>query len=65
MKLSALIALIVATVAIASPAAVSLKRSTKLSRDVNGNEVKNPCVECPCEGFTGYCTCVPNGCCCT
>ncbi|KAF2791637.1 hypothetical protein K505DRAFT_326703 [Melanomma pulvis-pyrius CBS 109.77] len=22
------------------------------------------CIECPCLGFDGRCTCIPNGCCC-
>ncbi|KAF1958560.1 hypothetical protein CC80DRAFT_468116 [Byssothecium circinans] len=65
MKISSLIALVAATVALASPAAVSLERSTKVTRDADGTKVLTPCIECPCEGFTGYCTCVPNGCCCT
>ncbi|PVI02359.1 hypothetical protein DM02DRAFT_523111 [Periconia macrospinosa] len=65
MKLSAIIALAMATVTLASPAAFSLERSTKATRDADGATILSPCIECPCDGFTGYCTCVPNGCCCT
>ncbi|KAF2691790.1 hypothetical protein K458DRAFT_411494 [Lentithecium fluviatile CBS 122367] len=65
MKLSALIALAAATVTLASPTAVSLERSMKVTREAGNAIALAPCVECPCEGFTGKCTCVPNGCCCT
>ncbi|KAF2271424.1 uncharacterized protein EI97DRAFT_471202 [Westerdykella ornata] len=64
MNFSALIVLISASLALASPAAVSLNRSTKEMRDAKGNMFPGPCVECPCEEWAG-CRCVPNGCCCT
>ncbi|KAF2877256.1 hypothetical protein BDV95DRAFT_601669 [Massariosphaeria phaeospora] len=65
MKLSALIILITASIGLASPAAVSLNRPTRLERDENGIEQLLPCVECECNGWTGVCKCVKNGCCCT
>ncbi|KAF2654145.1 hypothetical protein K491DRAFT_632544 [Lophiostoma macrostomum CBS 122681] len=65
MKLSSIIALLSASLVLASPATTSLKRSTKLVRDANEHQVATPCVECPCTGFGSGCTCVPNGCCCT
>ncbi|KAH7402835.1 hypothetical protein BKA66DRAFT_564730 [Pyrenochaeta sp. MPI-SDFR-AT-0127] len=65
MKLSALIAVVAATLAVASPAAVSLNRSVKEVRNADDSVSALACVECPCEGFTGVCTCIPNGCCCT
>ncbi|KAF2026997.1 hypothetical protein EK21DRAFT_115239 [Setomelanomma holmii] len=66
MKLSAVIAVVMATVALASPAAVSLNRSVKLVRDEDGTVSTLSCVECPCEQtYEGGCTCIPNGCCCT
>ncbi|KAF2264453.1 hypothetical protein CC78DRAFT_580525 [Lojkania enalia] len=65
MKFSALITLLVASIALASPATTSLERSTKIVVDANGNELAMPCVECPCEpGWNTECTCIPNGCCC-
>ncbi|KAF2788551.1 hypothetical protein K505DRAFT_285916 [Melanomma pulvis-pyrius CBS 109.77] len=64
MKFSALVVVMVASVALASPAAVSLDRSTRTAINGDGDEVQSPCVECPCIGFTSVCTCVPNGCCC-
>ncbi|OAL52667.1 hypothetical protein IQ07DRAFT_380228 [Pyrenochaeta sp. DS3sAY3a] len=63
MKLSAIIALVAATLAIASPAAVSLNRSFLEVRDEDGTVSEFACVECPCPGFTGECICIPNGCC--
>jgi hypothetical protein len=52
-----------AVVAIATPAVVSTDR---LSKDVivDGVVKRVPCIECPCDGFFGKCTCIPNGCCC-
>ncbi|KAF2192432.1 hypothetical protein K469DRAFT_553062 [Zopfia rhizophila CBS 207.26] len=65
MKFSAFVALITASVALATPAAISLERATRLVRDGNGNEIMNPCVQCPCSGFDpSTCRCVPQGCCC-
>ncbi|KAF2818739.1 hypothetical protein CC86DRAFT_413628 [Ophiobolus disseminans] len=64
MKLSGLIAIVMAATALASPAAVSLNRSTKEVRTDDGVVQTLSCVECPCEGFDGYCRCIPNGCCC-
>ncbi|KAF2254756.1 hypothetical protein BU26DRAFT_559415 [Trematosphaeria pertusa] len=65
MKLSALIVLVAASVALASPPANSLERSFKVSRDASNAIQQTPCIECKCNGFDGTCTCIPNGCCCT
>ncbi|OAK94444.1 hypothetical protein IQ06DRAFT_233909 [Phaeosphaeriaceae sp. SRC1lsM3a] len=64
MKFSAIIALVSATIVLASPAAVSLNRSTKEIRADDGTASVLSCVECPCDGFDGVCKCIPNGCCC-
>ncbi|KAF1829825.1 hypothetical protein BDW02DRAFT_573602 [Decorospora gaudefroyi] len=65
MKLSAIIAIVAASVALASPAAVSLERSVKEVRNADGSIVTVSCVECPCtDGWEGKCKCIPNGCCC-
>ncbi|CAI9634119.1 hypothetical protein AG0111_0g12773 [Alternaria gaisen] len=64
MKLSAIIAVVIASVALASPAAVSLERSVKEVRNADGTVASVTCVECPCDGFAGTCKCIPNGCCC-
>ncbi|KAF1914059.1 hypothetical protein BDU57DRAFT_456657 [Ampelomyces quisqualis] len=62
MKLSAIIALVSAAVVLASPAAVSQEVRAE------GDTISPlSCVECPCEGFEGFCRCasIPNGCCCS
>ncbi|KAH7078694.1 hypothetical protein BKA63DRAFT_249246 [Paraphoma chrysanthemicola] len=67
MKLSAFVAIALATVALASPAAVSLNRSVKEVRDEDGTVSALSCVECPpCDGwYDDLCfKCIPNGCCC-
>ncbi|USP82287.1 hypothetical protein yc1106_09561 [Curvularia clavata] len=69
MKVSIILAALGAAVALASPAAfllkqVSLERSVKEVRDVDGTATQLSCVECPCDGFSGKCKCIPNGCCC-
>ncbi|KAF1947360.1 hypothetical protein EJ02DRAFT_334305 [Clathrospora elynae] len=64
MKLSAVIALVAASLAVASPAAASLERSVKEVRSADGTVSSVSCVECPCDGFVGICKCIPNGCCC-
>ncbi|KAL1796216.1 hypothetical protein ACET3X_004756 [Alternaria dauci] len=64
MKLSGIIALVIASVALASPAAVRLERSVKEVRNADGTATAATCVECPCDGFSGTCKCIPNGCCC-
>ncbi|KAF1964721.1 hypothetical protein BU23DRAFT_561691 [Bimuria novae-zelandiae CBS 107.79] len=65
MKLFSVFALALASVALGSPAATSLERSIKLTRDADGTTVLTPCVECPCTSFEpSSCKCVPKGCCC-
>ncbi|KAF1849012.1 uncharacterized protein K460DRAFT_364933 [Cucurbitaria berberidis CBS 394.84] len=64
MKVAIIIAGILSAVAMASPPTMSLKRSF-VGVEVNGKIEPGPCVECPCDGWTGTCTCIPNGCCCT
>ncbi|OCL06522.1 hypothetical protein AOQ84DRAFT_296865 [Glonium stellatum] len=64
MKLSILALLFSASVALTSPATVSLNRATR-STELNGRTLLTPCIECPCQGLEGPCTCVANGCCCT
>ncbi|CAE7208345.1 hypothetical protein PTTW11_09818 [Pyrenophora teres f. teres] len=64
MKFSAILALAAASVAMASPAVASLERSVKEVRNAAVNVAALSCVECPCNGFSGACTCIPNGCCC-
>ncbi|KAF2200877.1 hypothetical protein GQ43DRAFT_472298 [Delitschia confertaspora ATCC 74209] len=64
MKTSFVLAILSAALAIASPAAVSLNRSTR-EVTVDGNTFHVACIECPCEGFEGPCKCVTDGCCCT
>ncbi|KAF2260023.1 hypothetical protein CC78DRAFT_536641 [Lojkania enalia] len=63
---SAIILVLSAAVAMASPAAVSLNRATR-EANVNGVVAQLACVECPCtpDLRNPVCTCVPNGCCCT
>ncbi|KAL6165394.1 hypothetical protein ACJQWK_08623 [Exserohilum turcicum] len=53
---------------LAAPGAISLNRSfktlaTRADSDAEGT-IHIACVECPCNGFTGACQCVNNGCCC-
>ncbi|KAF2787578.1 hypothetical protein K505DRAFT_257400 [Melanomma pulvis-pyrius CBS 109.77] len=63
MKASMIIAFLSAVVVMASPAAVSLNRSTREVIVDDAVEIQS-CVECPCSGFDGSCQCVSNGCCC-
>ncbi|KAF2134968.1 hypothetical protein P153DRAFT_362677 [Dothidotthia symphoricarpi CBS 119687] len=63
MKLSTIAIMFFATIATASPGAISLERSFK-DVEVNGTVVQMACVMCPCHGWVGVCTCVKNGCCC-
>ncbi|EMD95661.1 hypothetical protein COCC4DRAFT_46262 [Bipolaris maydis ATCC 48331] len=51
---------------LAAPGAISLNRSFKtLAGRADGDDsMKIACIECPCDGFTGACRCVNNGCCC-
>lgn len=64
MKLSVLLAALTATLTIASPAAISLKRAERSDLSPDGLEFRTPCIECPCDGWDGPCRCVANGCCC-
>ncbi|KAF2186173.1 hypothetical protein K469DRAFT_573824 [Zopfia rhizophila CBS 207.26] len=63
MKASLIIAVLSTAIAMANPAAFSLNRATR-DVQIEGGTLQVPCVECPCEGFTGHCTCIANGCCC-
>ncbi|KAF2202674.1 hypothetical protein GQ43DRAFT_391645 [Delitschia confertaspora ATCC 74209] len=64
MKVSFVLTLVFGVVTMASPAAISLKRST-VEVEINGTLTQVACIECPCEGFFGPCKCVTQGCCCT
>ncbi|KAF2655429.1 hypothetical protein K491DRAFT_692894 [Lophiostoma macrostomum CBS 122681] len=65
MKLSMIFLGLCATVAIAAPPAISLKRSVKNVIDESGNIIQVRCVECPCDSWDiDSCRCVAHGCCC-
>ncbi|KAF2743633.1 hypothetical protein M011DRAFT_471177 [Sporormia fimetaria CBS 119925] len=63
MKFSALVVLVSASIALASPAVVSLNRATKEVRDADSKTLQVPCIMCPCDKWD-ECRCIPNGCCC-
>ncbi|KAF2707670.1 hypothetical protein K504DRAFT_458151 [Pleomassaria siparia CBS 279.74] len=63
MKASFIIAALFSAIVMATPAAVSIKRATRVVM-VDGVATVQSCVECPCNGWTGDCKCVTNGCCC-
>ncbi|KAL5116364.1 hypothetical protein ACEQ8H_005712 [Pleosporales sp. CAS-2024a] len=78
MKLSLLIGTLSAASVMASPAATYIDKS-RLNRafkdvsvtatgtadaDASSETFKVACVECPCDGFSGSCQCVFQGCCC-
>ncbi|KAH7396997.1 hypothetical protein DE146DRAFT_756681 [Phaeosphaeria sp. MPI-PUGE-AT-0046c] len=67
MKLSILVCAISVIMVTASPGASSLKRGFKevMIPSENGGPVQIACIECPCDGWTGSCECVPDGCCCS
>ncbi|KAF9734968.1 hypothetical protein PMIN01_06373 [Paraphaeosphaeria minitans] len=66
MKFFAVVALVMVSVAVASPASANLERSVKVSRTADGATTLTPCIECPCTGWAVTdCKCIPNGCCCT
>ncbi|RMZ68564.1 hypothetical protein GMOD_00008284 [Pyrenophora seminiperda CCB06] len=50
---------------LAAPGAISLNRAFKAVAARDGDDtVHIACIECPCDGFSGSCQCVNNGCCC-
>ncbi|KAI4669479.1 uncharacterized protein J4E79_001523 [Alternaria viburni] len=69
MKATTIIATFLFGTTMAAPGAISLKRSfIEADTGVDGGgatvaDTLTACVECPCNGFYGGCTCVVNGCC--
>ncbi|CAA9961083.1 hypothetical protein P3342_006660 [Pyrenophora teres f. teres] len=52
-------------IVLAAPGTISLNRSFKAIAARDGDDaVHIACIECPCDGFSGSCKCVNNGCCC-
>ncbi|CAN9099355.1 hypothetical protein CC77DRAFT_1020921 [Alternaria alternata] len=68
MKFALISTVIYTATVLAAPGAISLSRSFKTISVRDDNNVEGTshiaCVECPCEGFSGDCKCVNNGCCC-
>ncbi|KAF2005955.1 hypothetical protein P154DRAFT_423717 [Amniculicola lignicola CBS 123094] len=64
MKLSIMIATLSAALTMAIPHTLNLPKVARNVTHVDGTVVTLTCIMCPCEGFTGRCTCVPYGCCC-
>ncbi|KAF2000818.1 hypothetical protein P154DRAFT_575529 [Amniculicola lignicola CBS 123094] len=57
-----ILALAMAAIVTALPPAIpAINRGVNLDPDNGGTA----CVECPCDGFYGKCTCVAWGCCCS
>ncbi|KAF2133789.1 hypothetical protein P153DRAFT_380967 [Dothidotthia symphoricarpi CBS 119687] len=58
MQLPLILTTFFVALAVASPGTTSLKRSF-IERD----GIQIACIECPCDGFSGVCYCVEDGCC--